>query len=108
MHYNGANSYLFFNGVEIHKFKAKVSEINAVPLYLGKVSRNYSLDNMEKIVSMNNQEYIVRPEIMNINSNEPLFYPYCFILNLLIKKKITRENMEEIDIKICLRKINKD
>ena len=29
-----------------------------------------------KCVSMNNQECKVRPEIININSNEPLFYPY--------------------------------
>ena len=28
-----------------------------------------------KCVSMNNQECKVRPEIININSNEPLFYP---------------------------------
>ena len=27
LHYNGANSYLFVNGTEIHKFKAKNSEI---------------------------------------------------------------------------------
>ena len=26
-HYNGDNSYLFVNGKEIHKFKAKYSEI---------------------------------------------------------------------------------
>ena len=29
-----------------------------------------------KCVSMNNQECKIRPEIININSNEPLFYPY--------------------------------
>ena len=29
LHYNGANSYLFVNGKEIHKFKAKDSEIVA-------------------------------------------------------------------------------
>ena len=29
-----------------------------------------------KCVSMNNQECKVRPEIININSNEPSFYPY--------------------------------
>ena len=28
LHYNGANSYLFVNGTEIHKFKAKDSEIS--------------------------------------------------------------------------------
>ena len=27
LHYNGANSYLFVNGTEIHKFKANDSEI---------------------------------------------------------------------------------
>ena len=32
--------------------------------------------NALKCVSMNNQECKVRPEIININSNEPLFYPY--------------------------------
>ena len=32
--------------------------------------------NVLKYVSMNNQECKVRPKILNINSNEPLFYPY--------------------------------
>ena len=27
LHYNGANSYLFVNGTEIYKFKAKDSEL---------------------------------------------------------------------------------
>ena len=27
-------------------------------------------------VSMNNRECKVRPEIVNVNSNEPLFYPF--------------------------------
>ena len=31
LHYNGANSYLFVNGTEIHKFKAKDSEIVTTP-----------------------------------------------------------------------------
>ena len=31
LHYNRENSYLFVNGREIHKFKAKDSEINASP-----------------------------------------------------------------------------
>ena len=30
LHYNGANSYLFVNGTEIIKFKAKNSEIVAI------------------------------------------------------------------------------
>ena len=34
-HYNVANSYLFVNGKEIHKFKAKDSEIVTTPFCLG-------------------------------------------------------------------------
>ena len=34
-----------------------------------------SLDAVLKCVSMNNQECQIRPEIININSNEPFFYP---------------------------------
>ena len=48
LHYNGANSYLFVNGKEIMKFKAKHSEIVASPLCLGNVSKDWSTDNMKK------------------------------------------------------------
>ena len=48
LHYNGANSYLFVNGTEIYKFKAKDSEIVASPLCLGNISKNWSTDNMKK------------------------------------------------------------
>ena len=48
LHYNGANSYLFVNGTEIYKFKAKDSEIVATPLCLGNISKDWSADNMKK------------------------------------------------------------
>ena len=48
LHYNGANSYLFVNGTEIIKFKAKYSEIVATPLCLGNISKNSSADNLDK------------------------------------------------------------
>ena len=48
LHYNGANSYLFINGTEIYKFKAKDSEIVATPLCLGNISKDWSVDNMKK------------------------------------------------------------
>ena len=32
--------------------------------------------NALKYVSMNNQECRIRPEIIHVDSNEPLFYPY--------------------------------
>ena len=37
--------------------------------------------NSSKYISMNNQECKIRPEIININSNEPLFYPYSIKVN---------------------------
>ena len=49
MHYNGANSYLFVNGTEIIKSKAKDSAIVASPLCLGNISKDWSTDNMKKI-----------------------------------------------------------
>ena len=48
LHYNGANSYFFVNGTEIHKFKVNDSEIVASPLFLGNISKDFSVDNMEK------------------------------------------------------------
>ena len=48
LHYNGANSYLFVNGKEIHKFKAKYSKIIATPLCLGNTSKDLTVDNMKK------------------------------------------------------------
>ena len=48
LHYNGAHSYLFVNGTEIHKFKAKDSEIVASPSCLRNISKDFSVDNMKK------------------------------------------------------------
>ena len=144
LHYNGANSYLFVNGAEIHKFKAKDSESVASPLCLGNISKDWSTDNMKKTgftgyvydfsadynavtvddikdihnylmnennivkmqicrlikkvfflgltvlsnftnaldcISMKNREFKVRPEIININSNNPMFYPFSVKIN---------------------------
>ena len=46
LHYNGDNSYLFVNGKEIHKFKAKDSEIAPYPLCLGGLSKNFEVGYM--------------------------------------------------------------
>ena len=48
LHYKGANSDLFVNGKEIHKFKAKYPEIVATPLYLVTFSKDSSVDNIKK------------------------------------------------------------
>ena len=48
LHYNGANSYLFVNGTEIYKFKAKDSKILVGPIYLENISKDWSVDNVKK------------------------------------------------------------
>ena len=37
--------------------------------------------NSLECVSMNNQECKIRPEIINFNTNEPVFYPYSIRIN---------------------------
>ena len=41
LHYNGDNSYLFVNGKEIIKFRAKDSEIVPYLLCLGNISKDF-------------------------------------------------------------------
>ena len=48
LHYNGTNSYLFVNGTEIYKFKAKDSGIVASPLCLRNISKDWTTDNMKR------------------------------------------------------------
>ena len=48
LHYNEANSYLFVNGTEIYKFKAKDSEILVDQICLGNISKDWLINNMKK------------------------------------------------------------
>ena len=48
MHVNGANSYLFVNGKEIHILKAKNSGVALTPLCLGNISKYLSVGKMKK------------------------------------------------------------
>ena len=47
LHYNGSNSYLFVNNIEIIKFEAKDSNIIATSLCLGNISKDWSVDNLK-------------------------------------------------------------
>ena len=42
---------------------------------------NLSNVNSLECVSMNNQECKIRTEIINLNTNEPMFYPYSIKIN---------------------------
>ena len=48
LHYNGANSYLFVNVIEMYKFKAKDSEMLVGPIFLWNISKDWSVDNVKK------------------------------------------------------------
>ena len=48
LQYNGANSYLFVNGTEIYKVKAKDSKIVPSSLCLRNISKDWSVDNMKR------------------------------------------------------------
>ena len=56
----------FFSCNALHAIPLNAILLSAVPL---------------KFLSMNNQECRIRPEIININSNEPIFYPYSIKVN---------------------------
>ena len=76
LHYNGANSYLFVNGTEIIKYKAKNSEIVTTPLCLANISKDWSVHNMKK-TGLNGYVYdfradydaIVVDDILDIHNN---------------------------------------
>ena len=80
LHYNGANSYLFVNGKEIHKFKAKDSEIVANPLCLGNISKDWTVDNTKK-TGLNGQVYDFSVDYDAIEVDDILGIP-----NYLMKK----------------------
>ena len=60
----------------IHKFIKKC-------FFTAIIFFSYNVLNVNSLecVSMNNGECKIRPEIININNNEPMFYPYCIKVN---------------------------
>ena len=48
LHYTEANSYFFDNGIDMFKLQAKKSEIVAISLFLGNISKGWTVDNMKK------------------------------------------------------------
>ena len=48
LRYSRASCYLIDNRTEIHKFKAKDFEIVPIPLYPGKISKDFPAANMKK------------------------------------------------------------
>ena len=57
---------VFFLGLTILSNFINANSLNAIPL---------------SCISMKNQECKVRPEIINVNSNNPIFYPFSIKIN---------------------------
>ena len=68
LHYNGENSYLFVNGREIVKFKAKDSEIVASPLHLRNITKFWLADNM-KNAGLNGYDYEFGVDYIDFNKS---------------------------------------
>ena len=62
------------------------------------LSSNILEANSLKYVSMSNQECNIRPEIININSNKLLFYPYSVKIN---KCSGSYNNINDPFAKLC-------
>ena len=54
---------------------------------------------------MNNQEFKITPEIININSNETLFYPYSVKIN---KCSGSCNNINDPYAKLCVPDVSKN
>ena len=53
---------VFFVGLTILSCFANENSLNAIPL---------------SFISMNNQECKTRPQVVNVNGDEPVFFPFC-------------------------------
>ena len=73
--------YLFVNGKEIHKFKAKNSEIVVNTLCLGNISKDWSVDNIKKKTGLNGYVFY-----FSIDYNDTAVDKILEIHNYLMKK----------------------
>ena len=64
---NGTNSYLFVNGKEIRKFKAKDSEILATPLRLANISKDWSVYSRKRTGFSVDYDAIAVDDILDIH-----------------------------------------
>ena len=65
------------------------------------ISFSYNVLNVNSLecVSMNNQECKIRSKIINVNTNEPMFYPYSITIN---KCKGSCNTINDPYAKLCI------
>ena len=64
-----------------------------------------NVNSLLNCISMKNQECKVRPEIINVNSNNPIFYPFSIKTN---KCSGNCNNIKDTFAKICVPDLIKD
>ena len=84
LHYNEAYSYLFVNGKESHKFKAKDFEIAATPLCLGNITEEWTIGNMKK-TQLNGYVYDFNVDYDAVPTVAiPLIHKYLMVKNSIV------------------------
>ena len=63
LHYNGRSSFLLVNATKLYQFITKDSEVKDYALCLGKISRNFTINDIKKIVL----KRIVKPSSVDFN-----------------------------------------
>ena len=58
-----------------------------------------------KYISMNNQECKVRPQIVNVDSDQPVFYPFSIKTS---KCSGSCKNINDLHVKMCVLDVVKD
>ena len=66
---------------------------------------NLSSVNLLKCISMNNQECKVRPELVNVNSDEPAFFPFSITAS---KCSGSCNNINDLYAKLCVPDVAKN
>ena len=75
-------------------------------LFIGlTILSNFTNASSLSCISMNNQACKARPEIINVNSNNPVFYPFIIKTS---KCSGTYNNMNDPYAKICVPDVAKD
>ena len=91
--------------LDIHKYLMKKNNMIRFIIKVLVVAMSFFSCNALKCVSMNNQECKVKPEIININSNKPSFYPY----NVKISKcSVGCNNINDPYAKLCVSDVSKN
>ena len=91
--------------LDIHKYLMKKNNMIRFIIKVFVVAMSFFSCNALKCVSMNNQECKVRPEIININSNEPSFYPYSVKIS---KCSGSCNNINDPYAKLCVPDVSKN